>query len=105
MTNGEAIRQLENLRAHCADMVNKTCDDAFNPWTRDVEALNKAIKELAKHDYFIEKINRESYIRGYNKAMTNILLAYNKSEYPEYTEDYIYQELNKWEKEGVPNEQ
>lgn len=99
MTNEEALETLENLVPHC-DFA-----DSEVLYPEEIEALNIAIKALAKHDYFIEKINRESYIRGYNKAMSNILLAYDKSDYPEESNYYIYQELNKWEKEGVPNEQ
>lgn len=102
MNNEEALDQLENLRAHCSDMARSTFTGGEVMWTKDIEAIDIAIKALAKHDYFIEKIHRESYIRGYNKAMSIILQAFNKSEYPEYTEDDIYQELNKWEKEGEP---
>lgn len=105
MTNEEAREQIENLREHCSNMLRSTFTDGEDIWGKDLEALDLAIKALAKHDYFIETINRESYIRGYNKAMSIILQAYNISEYPEYTEDDIYQELNKWQKEGVPNEQ
>lgn len=94
MTNEEAITYANCLK---------------NNYTINFEDMadfcDMAIKALAKHDYFIEKINRESYIRGYNKAMSNILLAYDKSDYPEESNYYVYQELNKWEKEGVSNEQ
>lgn len=99
MNNEEAINNLNMIRIAFIMCTTKEQEELID------DTFNIAIKALAKHEYFIDKINRESYIRGYNKAMSNILLAYDKSDYPEESNYYVYQELNKWEEEGVPNEQ
>lgn len=45
MTNFEAIKQLESLRAHCMSMI---VDDSYYDriWEKDCEALKMAIKAL-----------------------------------------------------------
>jgi len=46
MTNKEAGDQLENLRAHCSNMLRHTFTDGEDIWGKDLEALDLAIKAL-----------------------------------------------------------
>jgi len=46
MTNEEAGEQLENLRAHCSNMLRHTFTDGEDIWGKDLEALDLAIKAL-----------------------------------------------------------
>ena len=46
MTNKEAGEQLENLRAHCSNMLRHTFTDGEDIWSKDLEALDLAIKAL-----------------------------------------------------------
>ena len=49
MTDKEAIKQLESLKAHCMSMI---VDDSFYDeiWEKDCEALKIAIKALRAKD-------------------------------------------------------
>lgn len=42
MTNQEIIEQLKSLKSHCEDFRN----DEYCVWSKDVEALKKAIEAL-----------------------------------------------------------
>lgn len=44
MTNQEIIEQLKSLKSHCEDFRN----DEYCVWSKDVEALEKAIEALEK---------------------------------------------------------
>jgi len=46
MTNKEAGERLENLRAHCSNMLRHTFTDGEDIWSKDLEALDLAIKAL-----------------------------------------------------------
>ncbi|WP_352420769.1 hypothetical protein [Proteiniborus sp.] len=47
METGEAIEQLEDLKAHCNSMCTGEPDEA---WPKDVQALDHAIEVLKKKD-------------------------------------------------------
>ena len=53
MTNKEAGEQLENLRAHCSDMLRHTFTDGEDIWGKDLEALDLAIKALEQEPKWI----------------------------------------------------
>ena len=46
MTNEEAREQIDNLRAHCSNMLRHTFTDGEDIWGKDLEALDLAIKAL-----------------------------------------------------------
>lgn len=61
MSNKEIIKQLESLRDHCNEMIDK--EDPEDIWRADTEALNEAIKAIAGLDIDQNKnggINRMS---------------------------------------------
>lgn len=61
MSNKELIKQLESLREHCNEMIDK--EDPEDTWRADTEALNEAIKAIAGLDIDQNKnggINRMS---------------------------------------------
>lgn len=61
MSNKEIIKQLESLREHCSEMVDK--EDPEDIWRTDVQALDEAIKAIAGLDIDQNKnggINRMS---------------------------------------------
>lgn len=61
MRNKEIIKQLESLRDHCNEMIDK--EDPEDIWRADTEALNEAIKVIAGLDIDQNKnggINRMS---------------------------------------------
>ena len=45
MTNEETIKQLEDLREHCREMIDEKDEDR-NVWKDDVQALDIAIEKL-----------------------------------------------------------
>lgn len=61
MSNKEIIKQLEGLRDHCSEMIDK--EDPEDIWRADMQALNEAIKAMAGLDIDQNKnggINRMS---------------------------------------------
>jgi hypothetical protein len=45
----DVIKQLEDLKEHCEDMIDK--DDYENIWRKDVKALNRAIKIVKEYKF------------------------------------------------------
>lgn len=58
MNNQEAIKQLENLKEHCCSMESSE----FDVWSRDVEALDFAIRALKKFEFFSIEPSEMRYI-------------------------------------------
>ena len=58
MTNEEAGEQLENLRAHCSNMLRHTFTDGEDIWGKDLEALDLAIKALEQEPKWIPVLER-----------------------------------------------
>lgn len=68
MSIKEVIEQLEELKCHCSDMA-KWIDEDTNVWTKDIEALNIAIKALENEETILKE-NEETILKD-NKVLKN----------------------------------